>query len=320
MADFQTAPLREGLSFGVRVSGLTREATLDEQVRARINALFEQHGVIVFEGVEPTTEMQLALSNIFGPLKDHPSPAVARVEGDTMLGVIDMECPPREKGVIHVEGRDRASWLPWHFDHCYNNELNRAGVLRAVDIPPADGLTGFVDGIALYNALSPDLRARIEGHNILYRMNVIMGNFRFGAPADYRVYSERDGSIAVMEAAANTPRAIHPAVWTRASGEKVLHISPWMAEGIEGDETEEGEALLEAVCREIFSLAQRMSYFHAWKPTDMLIWDNWRVLHAVSGHDPNHARRMQRTTIKGDYGLGRFENGGTGSKVLEMEF
>ena len=29
-------------------------------------------------------------------------------------------------------------------------------------------------------------------------------------------------------------------------------------------------------------------------------------------------RRMQRTTIKGDYGLGYFENGGRGDKILEM--
>ena len=50
----------------------------------------------------------------------------------------------------------------------------------------------------------------------------------------------------------------------------------------------------------------------------MLIWDNWRMLHAVSGVDPAYARRMHRTTIKGDYGLGYFENGGTGHKILEM--
>ena len=106
----------------------------------------------------------------------------------------------------------------------------------------------------------------------------------------------------------------------RRTGEKVLHVSPWMAEGIEGMETPEGEALLQAVSREIFALAKTHSYFHAWKPTDMLIWDNWRVLHAVSGHDPKYPRRMQRTTIKGDYGLGYFEGGGTGSKVLEMTF
>jgi taurine dioxygenase len=48
-------------------------------------------------------------------------------------------------------------------------------------------------------------------------------------------------------------------------------------------------------------------YFHAWKPTDMVIWDNWRVLHEACGCHPDEDRVVHRTTIKGDYGLGRFE-------------
>jgi taurine dioxygenase len=74
--------------------------------------------------------------------------------------------------------------------------------------------------------------------------------------------------------------------------------------------------LLEAVCREINAKAQ--PYHHQWKLTDMLIWDNWRMLHSVTGADPKFERRMQRTTIKGDYGLGCFENGGVGGRILEM--
>ena len=66
-------------------------------------------------------------------------------------------------------------------------------------------------------------------------------------------------------------------------------------------------------------MASRSAYFHRWAPTDMLIWDNWRLLHSVSGHDPRHPRCMQRTTIEGDYGLGRFESG-SGRAVLEMAF
>jgi taurine dioxygenase len=57
-----------------------------------------------------------------------------------------------------------------------------------------------------------------------------------------------------------------------------------MAEGIEGAENAEGDALLDAVSREIFALAKTHSYFHAWKLTDMVIWDNWRVLHGVSAN------------------------------------
>ena len=321
MSNLDTAALIEGRDFGVRLRGITFEQTMDAEVREQVNALFERHGVIVFEDVEPTPRMHVALSNIFGPLKDHPSKAVPRADKDGMPGVIDMTSKPNPPGRISVGGKELVSWLPWHFDHAYNNELNRAGVLRALDIPPEGGLTGFVDGIELYKALSPELRDRIEGRNVLYRMNVFMKEFHFGAPEDYRCLEENPYSTPVMVEAEGVPRSVHPAVWTRTSGEKVLHVSPWMAEGIEGDETPEGEALLESVSREIFAAAKELGYWHRWNDTDMLIWDNWRVLHGVSGHDPQYGRRMQRTTIKGDYGLGYFEGGASSdNKVLERTY
>jgi taurine dioxygenase len=65
-------------------------------------------------------------------------------------------------------------------------------------------------------------------------------------------------------------------------------------------------------------IAKIHPYFHSWKPDHMVIWDNWRMLHSVSGMDPKYERRMQRTTIVGDYGLGFFEKDGKGDKILEM--
>ena len=321
MSTLDIRPLIEGRDFGARIGGITREQTRDTGIRREVNDVFEAKGMIVFEDVESSAQMHVALSDIFGPLKDHPNAAVARVDQDSMPGVIDMTCKPYPPGRISIGGKEVTQWLPWHFDHAYNNELNRAGVLRALEIPPEDGLTGFLDGVELYQRLSPDLRERIEGHNILYRMNVIMSDFHFGAPDGFKCLSENDSSQAVMDASADVPRAVHPAVWTRASGEKVLHVSPWMAEGIEGDETPAGNALLDSVSREIFALAGELAYWHAWQPTDMVIWDNWRVLHCVSGHDPRYGRRMQRTTIKGDYGLGYFEGGATSdNKILERTY
>ena len=105
------------------------------------------------------------------------------------------------------------------------------------------------------------------------------------------------------------PRAMHPAVWTRKTGEKVLHIGPWMSVGLEHHEDAEGEALFEEVCQELNRQADANAYWHDWEPTDMVIWDNWRMLHAVEGNDPKYERQTQRTTIKGDYGLGYFEDG-----------
>ncbi|HTV95141.1 MAG TPA: TauD/TfdA family dioxygenase [Steroidobacteraceae bacterium] len=316
MTEISVSALRRDLPFGARIRSTTRTALADPEVRRQILDLFEARGIIVFENVEPTTQMHVAISDVFGPLKEHPNPAVARVDKDSLPGVIDMHTKAGESGIVELDGRRMSAWIPWHFDHCYNDQLNRAGVLRAIEIAPQGGLTGFADGIQLYEALSPALRSRIERQNIIYKMDVIYSNMRFGKPKGLLEISEKPSARAVNEAAKHTPRAIHPAVWTRRSGEKVLHVSPWMAQGIEGQENDQGDALLEAVCQEIAE--KSLAYHHQWQLTDMLIWDNWRMLHSVTGMNPSHSRRMQRTTIKGDYGLGRFEDGGRRAPVLEM--
>ena len=246
----------------------------DEAVRNQLDDLFQDRGLIVFEDVEPTPQMHLAISNVFGPLKDHPVAAVPRADQETMPGVIDMRCEPNSAGVVEIDNKRLSQWLPWHFDHCYNNELNRAGVLRALEIPPEGGLTGFTDCIALYDAVSPEIRSKIEGRNIVYTLDLAYCNMRFGKPRTFREILPHPGHHKMTELAKTLPRAIHPAVFTRATGEKVLHVSPWMAVAIEGQENPEGDALLAAVCNEILDKVQ--PYFHRWQPTDMLIWDNWR--------------------------------------------
>jgi taurine dioxygenase len=316
MASIEVKPLRDDLGFGARVTGVTQESLKDEAVRRRIRDLFETAGMIVFEDMEPSSRMHVELSNVFGPLKDHPVPTVPRVDQDIMPGVIDMHYrpDPADNSIVEIAGKRLGQWLPWHYDHCYNNELNRAGVLRALVIAPEGGQTGFADGVQLYEDFSPELRQAIEDKHIIYTLNVVYDEMKFGRPEGFRVIANKQDAIDMNAYAKTLPRAIHPAVWTRADGPKVMHVSPWMSEGVEGLETPEGDALLEAVCQEVNRKVK--PYFHPWKPTDMVIWDNWRMLHCVSGSDPNQPRRMQRTTIKGDYGLGRFEKGAQGDRML----
>lgn len=316
MALTDVRPLREGLPFGVRIGGITEAMTRDPEVRREINEIFHREGVIVFEGVESSDEMQVALSDIFGPLKEHPVKTVSRVDSSKMPGVVEIRSPAGSGGVVELYGKQLSHWLPWHFDHAYNDELNYAGILRATEIVDEGGLTGFTDGVALYNAFPKDLLARIEGKTIIYTLNTQYENMRFGRPEGLKVIRSKPTPPGFEEEAKRMPRSLHPAVWTRDTGEKVLHVSPWMAEGILGMENAEGDALLEEVCQTINRLAREMSYFHKWRPTDMAIWDNLRVLHAVSGNNPEDGRTMQRTTIKGDYGLGRFENGAEGGRIL----
>jgi len=310
-------PLQNSLPFGVRIRGIGRAQLGDQAVRAAITELFERHGMIVFEDIEPSNDTQIRLSNVFGPLKEHPVKSVRRVDRDGLPGVIELPTKPDSGGLVEFDGKQRAHWLPWHFDHCYNDELNRAGVLRATVIVEDGGMTGFTDGIALYQAFPRELLARIEGKDIIYRLDTQYASNRFGRPAGLQIIRPKEASADFMAQARAMPRAIHPAVWTRPTGEKVLHVSPYMAQGILGEETGAGYALFEEICQAINRVAAQCSYHHQWQSTEMVIWDNWRMLHSVSGHSPEKERVMQRTTIKGDYGLGRFENNGVGGAILE---
>jgi taurine dioxygenase len=315
MAAIAISPLRDDLSFGARLTGVSHETLRDETVRAQIIATFEERGVILFEDVEPSSRLHVALSRLFGELKEIPATIVARTEQDTPPTVIDIRHDPEDAGIVEIDGKQLSHWLPWHFDHCYNDTLWHAAVLRPVTIPPDGGLTGFVDGIQMYRALPPALRERIERLNILYTLDVLFEHMRFGKPAGFREIRVAPTNYGPTAMAKDLPRGVHPAVWTRQSGEKVLHVSPWMAVGIEHHEDAAGDALLEELCQEM--LGRATPYFHQWQPTEMMVWDNWRMLHSVSGTSPQNRRRMQRTTILGDYGLGYFENRSEDASVTE---
>jgi taurine dioxygenase len=314
MAGIKVSDLSADHNFGARIDGLNWENIGDPAVRAQINAVFENRGLIVFSDMEPSSKMQVAVSTVFGPLKDHPTKTTPRdgETGDAAKGVIDMHYVPNSGndmgGLVEIDGQVLARYSPWHFDHCYNDELNRAGVLRAPINAPVGGRTGFMDGIELYKKFPVALRNKIEGLNIIYTLDTRLTKMRFGV--NFKAFDDTKMTAALLKEVAIFPRAMHPAVWTRKTGEKVLHIGPWMSVGVEHHEDPEFEAVYGEICHEINRLGQgNAAYWHNWKPTDMVIWDNWRMVHAVEGCDAKYERQTLRTTIKGDYGLGYFEDG-----------
>ncbi|MCB2077261.1 MAG: TauD/TfdA family dioxygenase [Novosphingobium sp.] len=310
MAGVSIHDLDDNLEFGSRVDGVTWDNIHDEDLREQLRQLFVERGVLVFENMEPSSHMQVELSKVFGPLKDHPTKSTPRSDPDLAEGVIDMHRMPQtelkhDHGLVGARGKKLTAFLPWHFDHTYNDELNYAGVLRAVVSAPEEGRTGFADGIAIYRDMDPAIRAKIEDLSILYTLDVRLTQMRYGRY--FETYGDTQDMAGNVEESTIFPRAIHPMTWTRPTGEKVAHFCGFSAVGVEGHEDPEGDAIFEEALQEMYRVIK--PYWHTWRPTDMLIWDNHRILHAVEGCDPKYERRMHRTTIKGDYGLGRFEDG-----------
>ena len=301
MTSITVRPLSDDLPFGARIAGVTLENTADEEIRRELNETFVRRGMILFEGMESSNAMQMALSGVFGEPEVYALTDVVESSDKVDKGVVGFDFGD----VFEVDGEELLAYLPWHFDACYTDKLNRGGILRALTIPPEGGLTGFADGIQLYRDIDPQLRDRFETLNIVYHTHLMFMNMRFGLPGSYKPVSVRPMITEMLDATRDAPRAVHPAIWTRETGEKVLHVAPWQAAGIEGMMNPEGDALLEALIQETY--AKMTPYRHKWSPSDMVIWDNWRFIHSVGGNPPKYERSMQRTTIAGDYGLGRLE-------------
>lgn len=301
MTQIKVRPLSEDLPFGARICGVTQANAADADVRAEVNEVFTQRGVILFEGMVPDNATQMAVSSIFGEPQVYALTDVVESSDRVDTGVVEFEYGE----IFEVDGVELVSWLPWHFDACYTDKLNRGGILRAITIPPEGGLTGFGDGIQLYNDIDPGLREQFEDLSIVYHTHLMFTEMRFGLPKRFKPVMLRSLFTDMLAATKDAPRAVHPAIWRRPTGEKVLHVAPWQAAGIDGMLTPAGDELFAALIDEIY--AKITPYRHKWSSTDMIIWDNWRFIHSVGGNPPQYERRMQRTTIAGDYGLGRME-------------
>lgn len=313
---FEVAALPRQDQFGAVVTGLSATSLNQPALRKALYELWIDKGVIVFRDMAGV-DAQISLSEIFGEAEEHPLLKDFAWTTEHRL-VIDVEYDgtTEDRDLYEVDGEVRGSWLPWHSDAVYLDEINHGGILRPIEIPERGGETGFIDKIAAYEALPDDLKQRIEGLNVLYYYNVDSSQARFGKRPDKLIHlSEKLQHVARSQV--KRGRSIHPMVYTqKETGRKVLNISPWFADGIEGMENDEGDSLLTEVID--YCIRPELSYFHQWQMGDMVLWDNWRMLHCASGVPVGMRRLMRRTTIAGDYGLGRFEEQAAASATDEI--
>lgn len=298
----QVEPLDSRLDWGAVVRAFDIAALRDPALRQSLYDLWVRAGVLVFRGAYGVDE-QLALSRAFGPLRRHPSP---ETRSATSAELIDVHFEPKAGQLNLVAGALRGQSLPWHSDLIYVDKVNRGGVLRPVTLPSHGGETGFIDKIDAHRRLPETLKGRIEGLHVVYQYDLDIGHLRFGPDRGGQVVRYSAMAAQVQSRAARYPRVIHPLVFAQPeTGQKVLNLSPWFALGIHEMPNAEGDALLEALAQHLTDPAH--AYFHPWRLDEMLLFDNWRMLHSAPGSPVSEVRHLQRTTIGGDYGLGRLE-------------
>jgi len=283
---------------GLEVGGIDLDAPLDADTGKALQDAFIQAGILLFRRAATSAEAHLSLSRCFGELQRHP------VRENWAAGypeLVDISYRPALQGdstvaLYEVDGKRRGGWLPWHSDLKYMSKINRGGILRSIKRPSEGGRTGFIDQIAAYATLPERLRHQLRSD---------FTQEKFGKPKSLRLIA----NAAALESMAaridqDFPPVVHPMVYVQPeTGRKVLNVSPTSAIGIHEMPNSEGDALLEEVIS--YTLNPALAYWHEWQENDLVLWDNWRTLHCAEGVPEDCVREMQRTTIAGDYALGR---------------
>ena len=157
-----------------------------------------------------------------------------------------------------------------------------ASMLYALEVPRAGGNTLFANGYKAYETLPDEIKRRIDGRNALNAY-------------DYDTAAMKRGT----RIAEGVPSHVHPVVRTHpATRRKALYVNRLMTVRIEGLPAQESDELLDL----LFDHQERREfiYEHAWRPGDLLMWDNRCALHARTDFSPSERRLMRRVTILGE--------------------
>jgi taurine dioxygenase len=277
----EIAQLDPARKYGVIVTGLTENDLESGDMRSKLRQLWGEHGLLTFRGMISSC-FQIKLSKIFGELEIHPVEELLDKENPELINI---DYDPATAAVWEVNGVELGSWLPWHSDLVFMNRINRGGILRAIDVPSAGGET-------------------IENLYVVYKMKVDYEGQRYTSDKLVRL-SKSSKYIESMKQREDIdfPCVIHPVVFTHPeTNQKVLNISPTCAEYVYEMDATSGHKLLMFLTRHVSS--EKFAYYHKWSLDEIVLWDNWRSIHCSTGVIPGHIRRMQRTTIVGDYKLG----------------
>ncbi|MCX7863712.1 MAG: TauD/TfdA family dioxygenase [Novosphingobium sp.] len=299
---YTIARLADDLTFGCIVTGLAPSDLERPETCEDLRQRWLVDGLIIFRGSVVTPQFQIALSDCFAETIVHPVREIRHPEHEKLIRLVSNP-QGEDEDLIEVDGVVGCGWLPWHKDIIFTDRINHGGILHATKVTSKGGETGFIDQIDAWERLPDAIKAEIEGLEVVYK---------FGPPENdpwccrekvrYLKIGPANRSM-YARAARDWPPVVHPMVYVqKETGRKALNLSPRFAQYILGIDKQRSDELLTLLSNHLWDSP---SYHHKWQPNEMVLWDNWRMLHRVTPAPYEEVRIVERTTLSGDYGLGR---------------
>ena len=244
---------------------------LSGELAAEIRELIEQRGVLVFPQISFTDEEQVAFTSQLGTF-------MPEMAGQDVYNIsLD---PKMNANRDYLKGS-----LYWHADGTMNPLPIGYALLTSRVLPTWGGNTEFCNTYAAYDALSDEMKAKIEGLRV---MHSAWTSLFYYDPEPEQDMLERMMAIGDKEL---------PVVWTHRSGRKSLVLG-CTAHHVVGMDWRESTRLLNELRN--FATSDPFHYAHEWSVGDCVMWDNSGTMHRARPYDPDCGRLLVRTKTGGE--------------------
>jgi alpha-ketoglutarate-dependent 2,4-dichlorophenoxyacetate dioxygenase len=272
-------------NFAAEIGDVDLSRPLDSADVASIKQAFWDYAVLIFPGQELSEEQHLDFARHFGPLET----SIAALNPDAKLrlsnNLADVSNLNSQNEIWGERSRVRMLQLAnrlWHTDSSFKYLPARASLLYALAIPPVGGHTEFADLRAAYDALSDDLKRRLEG--LVAEHALAFSRARIGF-SDF-TEAERNKLPPVPQMMART---------LPENGRKSLYIASH-AGRIVGMPEAEGRALIEQLIAH--ATQRQFVYTHRWRLHDLVMWDDRCTMHRGTEFDDlRWTRDVRRATV-----------------------
>jgi alpha-ketoglutarate-dependent 2,4-dichlorophenoxyacetate dioxygenase len=268
-----------GPGFVAELRGVTlADIAADDAVYKAARAAFEEHSVLVLRGQDVIDEAQIAFSRRFGPLEITPPSSPGAGTHLVILTTIDKDgkVVPADH---RIALRNKANQL-WHTDSTFKSIPALASVLSGRIMPAEGGETEYVSTRLAWERLDAGTQKRLA------------------TMFAWHDYSHSRGKVAPNIVSDAERAALPPQCWRMvwknpANGRSSLYVASH-AYAIDGMEQGAAQKLLAELIEA--ATAPGLSYEHAWRKGDVVMWDNRATLHRGRPWPPHEARTMVRTT------------------------
>jgi len=252
---------------GAEVFGVDLTQPLSNRAIDELHTAIAEHHVIFFRDQHIDHDAHKAFGRAFGELAIHSG--VDGIEGHPEIVAIHADADSK-----FIAGEN------WHSDLTCNAEPPMGSILYLHTLPPIGGDTLFASMAAAYDALSPKMKAYLDGLTAVHDGEHV---YRPLFPDVDRKY----------------PCSIHPIVRTHpVTGRKGLFVNPSYTTTIVGVPRDESDAVLGYLYKHCAN-----PNFHVrfrWRPHSIAFWDNRATWHlAVWDYYPE-TRSGFRVTVAGD--------------------